>query len=323
LEQQAAEKWAAAHNVEIGYTGEFFSKDTVGLAKGYDAVTFQQMLPVHDEETYRLLAQGGTRFLSTRSAGIDILQLDFIRKYNLKAANVPVYSPRAIAEFALTLTMNLLRNIPTLLVRENKGSFTFDGLIGREIHEMTVGVVGTGHIGFAAAEIFHALGAKVIAVDKFPKPADVVGDVLTYVDSLEDLVKQSDVITIHAPYFKENHHLFDEAMFAKMKKGTLLVNTARGPLVDTKAMIAALKNGTLAGAGLDAVEFEEQWMNEVFESPAAFPAILQELQAQHNVLVTPHMAFYTTAASRALITNSLESLWELETTGTSKVEIPL
>ncbi|MDR0921108.1 MAG: D-2-hydroxyacid dehydrogenase [Lactobacillales bacterium] len=323
LEQIAADKWAEEHQVEIGTSPEFFSRETVELAKGYNAISFQQMLPIHDEETYKILAENGTKFISTRSAGIDILNLDYIKKYHLKAVNVPVYSPRAIAEFALTLTMNLLRNIPELVHREEKGNYNFDGLIGNEIHEMTVGVVGTGHIGFAAAEIFHALGAKVIAYDKFPKPAEVIENVLTYKDSLESLVKEADIVTIHAPYLEENHHLFNAAIFNQMKDGALLINTARGPIVDTEALLAALKSGKLGGAGLDAVEDEENWMNVTFKSKDDYPKTLRELQEQDNVLVTPHMAFYTKAASRALITNSLDSLYDLETTGTSNVEISL
>lgn len=319
-ELPVAKQWAETYQAELTFTTEELTPETVSLAKGCEAISFQQMRPIHEEAIYQQMAAIGIRFLSTRSAGIDGLNQAALKNYHIKAANVPVYSPRAIAEQALTLSMMLLRNIPRLMKREAQGSFVLDGLIGNEIHQQTVGIVGTGHIGFATAELFHALGATVIAYDKFPK--ENVEDILTYTENLESLVQQADIISLHMPYLPENHHLFDRKLFQLMKPEAFLVNTARGPIVDTKALIAALEEGQLAGAGLDTLENEVAFVNKDQIQRLAYPE-LDQLLAMDNVIISPHIAFYTLQASKILMESSLTSLYELATTGKTDSEIPM
>ncbi|MGG5340598.1 D-2-hydroxyacid dehydrogenase [Enterococcus sp. AZ192] len=320
-EQPVAEKWAKEHNVEIAFTDQELNTQTVILAKGYDAISFQQMAAVHDEKIYQIMAENNIRLLSTRSAGIDGLNKDFLKKYQIAACNVPVYSPRAIAEHALTLTMMLLRQIPRLLQREQQQDFTLDGLIGREIHDLTVGVVGTGHIGLVTAELFTALGATVIAYDKYPK--NDVGSVLTYRSSLEAVAQEADILTLHTPYVQENHHLINASLLKQMKPDALLINTARGPLVDTSALIQALKNGQIAGAGLDTLEDEMMFVNKTKAEQEKQNPYIEELLALDNVVVSPHIAFYTLQASKILMESSLNSLFILYTTGSSDALIQL
>jgi D-lactate dehydrogenase len=318
-EQPVAEQWANEHGIDIAFTDQELNTQTVHLAKGADGISFQQMTAVHDEEIYQVMAENNIHLLSTRSAGIDGLSMNYLKKYHINACNVPVYSPRAIAEHALTLTMMLLRQIPRLLQREQQQDFTLDGLIGREIHELTVGVIGTGHIGLVTAELFKALGATVIAYDKYPKKD--IESILTYRASLEDVAQEADILTLHTPYFPENHHLINEAILKRMKPDALLINTARGPLVDTQALIQALKTGEIAGAGLDTLEDEMLFVNKTRAEQKELNPYIEGLLALDTVVVSPHIAFYTLQASKILMESSLNSLYTLYTTGTSEALI--
>ncbi|WP_086347416.1 NAD(P)-dependent oxidoreductase [Candidatus Enterococcus clewellii] len=312
-EQPVAEQWAAQHGITLETSDQELNADTVRLAKDADAISFQQMASVHDEITYQQMAEFGIRYLSTRSAGIDGLSKTYLKKYNIKAANVPVYSPRAIAEHALTLSFMLLRHIPKLMQREQQQNFVLDGLIGREIHELTVGIIGTGHIGLTTAQLFNSLGAKVIAYDKFPK--ENIEDTLTYLPTIEAVAEKADIFSLHTPYTPENHHLVDEKLLSKMKPDALLINTARGPLVDTQALLKALQSGTIGGAGLDTLENEELYINKTKEEQLEKHPYIADLLALDTVIVTPHIAFYTLEASKILMESSLNSLYELEKNG--------
>lgn len=320
-EQPVAEKWAKEHGITIETTDQELNTQTIALAKGSDAISFQQMAAVHDEAIYQQMAENQIYLLSTRSAGIDGLAKEYLKKYQIKATNVPVYSPRAIAEHALTLTMMLLRQIPKLVQRELQQDFRLDGLIGREIHELTVGIIGTGHIGVVTAELFQALGATVIAYDNYPKQN--LDTILTYRDSLEAVAKESDILSLHTPYLPENHHLIDKHILSIMKSDALIINTARGPLVDTQALISALKSGEIAGAGLDTLEDEMLFVNKTKAEQLQKNPYIEELMQLDNVIVSPHIAFYTLQASKVLMENSLISLYDLYVTGTSESLITL
>lgn len=320
-EQPIAEQWATQHGITLETSDQELNAETVSLAKNADAISFQQMASVHDEFTYQQMAEYGIRYLSTRSAGIDGLAKTYLKKYNIKAANVPVYSPRAIAEHALTLSFMLLRQIPRLLQREQEQNFVLDGLIGREIHDLTVGIIGTGHIGLTTAKLFKSLGATVIAYDKFPK--DTIEGILTYLPTIEAVAEKADILSLHTPYMPENHHLVDEELLSKMKPDALLINTARGPLVDTQALLKALQAGTIAGAGLDTLENEDLYINKTKEEQLEKHPYIAELLALDTVIVTPHIAFYTLEASKILMESSLNSLLELEKTGNTDSLIKL
>ncbi|MGC6769981.1 NAD(P)-dependent oxidoreductase [Enterococcus sp. LJL51] len=315
-EKPVAEKWAAEHKISIETSSSELNSETVELANGADAISFQQMSAVHEEAMYQKMAEYGIQLLSTRSAGIDGLSKKYLEKYNIKAVNVPVYSPRAIAEHALTLSMMLLRRIPRLLQREQNQNFVLDGLIGREIHDLTVGIIGTGHIGLTTAQLFKALGANVVAFDKYPKNG--LEDLLTYEDSLEAVASQADILSLHAPYVAENHHLINKDILSLMKPTALLINTARGPLVDTHALLTALTEKEIAGAGLDTLENEQLYINKTKEEQIERHPYIEQLLTLDNVLVTPHIAFYTLEASQILMESSLGSLYDMHQTGTSE-----
>ncbi|MBL1227488.1 NAD(P)-dependent oxidoreductase [Enterococcus sp. BWR-S5] len=320
-EQPVAEQWAAEYGITLETSDQELNAETISLAKNADAVSFQQMAAVHDEATYQKMADYGIRFLSTRSAGIDGLSKEYLKKYNIKAANVPVYSPRAIAEHALTLSFMLLRHMPRLLQREQQQDFVLDGLIGREIHDLTVGIIGTGHIGLTTAELFRSLGANVIGYDKFPKKN--VESILTYLPTIEAVAEKADILSLHTPYTPENHHLIDEKLLRVMKPDALIINTARGPLIDTKALLSALEAGTIGGAGLDTLENEDLYINKTKEEQTREHPYIADLLALDTVIVTPHIAFYTLEASKILMESSLNSLLELEKTGQTDSLIPL
>ncbi|EOI00328.1 hypothetical protein UAY_01431 [Enterococcus moraviensis ATCC BAA-383] len=320
-EQPVAEQWAKQTGVQIDFTAQELNAQTISLAKGADGISFQQMAPVYDEKIYQTMAENKTFLLGTRSAGIDGLNKEYLKKYQINACNVPVYSPRAIAEHVLTLTMMLLRQMPRLLQREQQQNFILDGLIGREIHELTVGVVGTGHIGLVTAQLFKALGATIIGYDKYPK--NDIEHILTYRDSLEDVAAKADILTLHTPYLPENHHLIDQKILGLMNSDSLLINTARGPLVDTQALIHALQNGQIAGAGLDTLEDEMFYVNKTKSQQVEQNPYIEKLLTLDNVIVSPHIAFYTLQASKILMENSLNSLYALYTEGTADSLIQL
>lgn len=308
------EQWAKENGVDVETTEEDLTPDTVALARGAAAVSTQQVV-IREESIYQALAELHVAAIGVRSTGIDSVNKAFMKKYRLQGANVKAYSPRSIAEFAVTTSMMLIRNIPRLLKYEEHGSFSWNGLLGREVASLTVGIVGTGNIGFVTAQLFAALGAEVIAYDTVHRSD--AEPVLTYRPTVEDVARSSDILSLHVPHLPSTEHLIDKKMLALMKPSAILVNAARGPVVDTAALIAALRSGQIAGAALDSLEGEEVYVNRTKAQQRELNPHIHDLLAMDNVVLSPHIAFYTKEASIAMVRTSLTDLKDIATTGSS------
>lgn len=240
------------------------------------------------------------KHISTRSTGFDHIDVEAVKSKNISVSNVPGYGAKTVAEFTIGLIIALLRKIPHAVQRlKVSGDFTFEGLRGFDLNGKTLGIIGTGRIGLNTAKIASGFDMQVLAYDTRPK--EDCG--IKYV-SLDELLKNSDIVTIHVPYTKETHHLINKEKIALMKKGAFLVNTSRGGLIDTEALYQALISEKLAGAGLDVLE-EEGDLKEEAEllgggrmNSSEYKTVLEDHVLIHhpNVIITPHMAFYTKEA---------------------------
>lgn len=247
-----------------------------------------------DAACLQILAQHGVRFLALRSAGYNHVDLAAARALGLRVARVPAYSPHAVAEHTLALILSLNRRIHRAYNRVREGNFALDGLLGFDLHGKTVGVIGTGQIGFIVARLLAAFGCEVLAHDPFPNPAAAAAGI-RYVP-LAELLEKSRIVTLHCPLTPENRHLVDAAALAQLPPGALLVNTSRGALLDTRAVIAALKSGHLGALALDVYEEEGPIFFEDRSGELLHDDIFARLLTFPNVLVTGHQAFFTQEA---------------------------
>lgn len=262
----------------------------------------------------------GVKYVMTRTVGVNHIDVPYAHELGMKTAFVPFYSPNAIAELALSLAMTILRNVAYTADRCKDKNFVVDKqMFSREVRNCTVGVVGLGRIGMTAAKLFKGLGAKVIGYDLFPKTG--VEDIVTQV-SLDELFAQADIITLHAPYIKENGRLITKESLAKMKDGVILINTGRGELVDTAALVEALESGKVGGAGIDTLDNEVSIFFKDFKGGTLEDPVFEKLVNMYpKVLITPHVGSYTDEAALNMIETTFENIKEYVETGDCKNKI--
>lgn len=318
-EQPYLEQWSKDQGIEVKAVGDLLDEKTVDLAKGYDGAVVYQQKPYTAAVLDKLAANGITN-LSLRNVGVDNVDADAVKRNGFKVTNVPAYSPEAIAELTVTQLMRLLRRTPTFDRKQAKGDLTWAPDIADELNSMTVGIVATGRIGRAAMKIYQGFGAKVIAYDVFHNPELEKQGI--YVDTMDELYAQADVISLHAPATKDNDKMLNDEAFGKMKDGVWILNPARGALIDTDALIRALDSGKVAGAALDVYEDEVGIFNTDFGSFDAIPdERLKNLMKRDNVLVTPHIAFYTKTAVKNMVQFALNNNKQLIETGKAENEV--
>ncbi len=267
---------------------------TASLAKGYETVC----VFVHDqacEKTLKTLKDGGTKLIALRCAGYNNVALKKAAELGIKVVRVPEYSPYAVAEHAAALIMTLNRKTHRAYARVKENNFSLNGLLGFDMHGKTVGVVGTGKIGQVMLRIMKGFGCNVLAFDLFPnqKLASEIG--FEYV-SFEELCKRCDIVSLHLPLTKETRHLINSQTIAQMKDGVILINTSRGPLIDTPSLIEALKTQKIKAAGLDVYEEEDEYFFEDFSGDIVKDDVLARLMSFNNVIITSHQAFFTEEA---------------------------
>ncbi|CAI2603666.1 D-lactate dehydrogenase [Apilactobacillus kunkeei] len=292
-EIETFEKIADDLNVEIDCIEDGLSLDNVDKTKDYDAITIQQHGNLEGDELYKRLAENGIKQISLRSTGYEIIDLDLANKYNLKVTNVSGYSPRSVSELVLADTMALLRRLKDYSKREERNDFSWTGAQAREIHNLTVGVIGAGTIGSASARIFRALGARVLAYD--PVQRTDLADTVEYVD-VNYLLSESDVVTLHTPLTPEMDRFMNFDRFKKMKNDAIFINASRGGVVDTDALVAALEAGEIGAAGIDVFDGEAGITSVNLGDKGYDNDNLKTLIAMDNVIVTPHIAFFTDIA---------------------------
>jgi len=256
------------------------------------------------------------KLLSTRSTGYDHLDLDYCAQKGITPVFVPGYGNNTVAEYAFGLLLNLTRKMYMSIDQlKETGSFNLVGMRGVDLNEKTMGIIGTGRIGKVAIKIAKGFGMKVIAYDPFPDAAYAKEAGYIYV-SLEELLGNSDAISIHVPYSPATHHLINKDNINLIKKGAYLINTARGGIVETDALVGALKAGTLAGAGLDVLEEEGETKDEMFfmkegsEREEKMKTVIENhiLMQMPNVLITPHNAFNTNEALERILRTTLDTI---------------
>jgi len=305
-------------NHKFVYLEPRLNENTVSLAMGFDAVC----VFVNDQltaEIVEMLAGFGIKLIALRCAGFNNVDLDAAAKFGIKVVRVPAYSPYSVAEHTVAIILALNRKIYKAYHRVREGNFALDGLLGFDLNGRTVGLIGTGKIGAVTAKIMNGFGCKIIAYDQMQNDSCLQLGV-KYV-SLEKLFEGSDIISLHCPLTPETFHMIDAKSLEKMKKGVVLINTSRGALIDTKAVIKALKSGKVGSLGLDVYEEEGDLFFEDLSSKVIQDDVFARLLTFPNVVITGHQAFFTQEALHNIAETTIGNISEFEKSGNSKNEI--
>ena len=302
-----------AANKRYGHELVFFeprlTRETAALAQGFTAVC----VFVNDQlgaDVIGRLAQAGVQLIALRCAGFNNVDLAAAQQHGLTVVRVPGYSPHAVAEHTVALLLTLNRKIHRAHARVREGNFALDGLLGFDIHGLTTGIIGTGKIGIEVAHIMRGFGCHLLAYDPFPNPeAASIG--ISYVP-LSDLLVQSDIISLHAPLTPQTHHLINAQAVAQMKRGVTLINTSRGALVDTQAVIDGLKSGQIGYLGLDVYEEEADLFFEDLSNQVIQDDLFSRLLTFPNVVITGHQAFFTSNALQNIAETTLANITAFE-----------
>jgi D-lactate dehydrogenase len=263
-----------------------------------------------DRVVLEALEAGGTRLVALRSAGFNHVDLDAADELGITVVRVPAYSPYAVAEHTVGLMLALNRKLPRASWRVREGNFALEGLLGFDMHGKTVGIIGTGKIGTVLAGIMKGFGCELLGFD--PYPNDVCRELgLEYV-SVEELFSRSDIITLHLPLTPDSYHMIDAAAIDKMKPGAMLVNTSRGALLDTAAVIEGLKDAKIGSLGLDVYEEEEELFFEDLSDRVIKDDVFARLLTFPNVLITGHQAFFTAEALSSIAATTIANITAVE-----------
>jgi D-lactate dehydrogenase len=275
---------------ELVFVSARLTAETLPLAAGFDAlcVFVQDRL---DRSALESLARLGVRLVALRCAGFNNVDLAAASEFGIIVVRVPAYSPYAVAEFTVGLMLALNRKIHRAANRVREWNFALEGLLGFDFHGRTIGIIGTGQIGAGVARIMHGFGCRLLAADVRENP-ELLALGARYCPH-DELFAQSDVITLHCPLVKETFHLISDAAISKMKSGLMLINTSRGAVIDTRAVIEGLKCGQIGSLGIDVYEEEENLFFQDLSNYVAQDDMLARLLTFPNVLVTGHQAFFT------------------------------
>lgn len=303
-----------AANRDFGHQLVFFehrlTRETSGLGSGFPAVCAF----VNDDlgrEVLAVLARGGTRLVVLRAAGFNNVDLEAAEREGITVARVPAYSPHAVAEHTVGLILTLNRQLHRAYNRVREGNFALEGLLGFDLHERSVGVVGTGKIGATVARIMHGFGCGLLLHDLHPDESlRQLGG--RYVE-LDTVFENSDIISLHCPLTPATRHLVDAPALGRMRPGIMLINTGRGALINTTDVIQALKSGKIGYLGLDVYEEEEKLFFEDLSGEVIQDDVFARLLTFPNVLITAHQGFFTAEALRAIADTTLRNISAFET----------
>lgn len=279
---------------KLSFIKESLSSKTAIKAVGFDSISIFS----GDEASFitiEKLKDLGVKYITLRSVGYDNVNLRAAKRLNIRVANVPEYSPNAIAEHAVSLLLTLNRKIIESNRRVKLFNFDVNDLIGQDLQNKTVGIIGTGKIGSVMTKIMHGFGCSLLGYD-INENAGLVNKFNLKYTTLKDLCKQSDIISIHVPLNSETHQLIDEDLISKMKDGVIIINTARGAIINTEHVIDGLKNGKISALGIDVYENESEIFFNDFSQNIPDDDLLIKLNAMPNVLITGHHAFLTEEA---------------------------
>ncbi|NCI45523.1 2-hydroxyacid dehydrogenase [Sediminibacterium soli] len=313
------ERYNASFNHTLCFYEAQLNPDTAPLAEGFDAVC----VFVNDQltrATLSILSRKGVRLVALRCAGFNNIDLAAARETGIRVVRVPAYSPHAIAEHAVALALTLNRKTHKAYNRVRENNFSLEKLIGFDLWQKTVGVIGTGQIGAAFCAIMLGFGCRVIAYDSFPSPK--LADRGVEYTSLDTLFQRSDILSLHCPLTPDTRHLINKESFSRMKKGVMLINTSRGAVIDTKDAIDALKTGQLGYLGMDVYEQEENLFFRDLSESIIEDDIIARLMSFPNVLVTAHQGFFTNEAFEQIATITLQNISTVEKGADCGNEVP-
>jgi D-lactate dehydrogenase len=301
---------ANPYDIELTYLEAKLTAETAILAEDHEVVC----VFVNDELNHKVLkrlAAKGVKLIALRSAGFNHLDLQTAGELGLQIVRVPAYSPYSVAEHTVGLMLMLNRRLYRAYNRVRDDNFTLDGLLGFDFHGSTVGIVGTGKIGLCLARIMAGFGCRLLGYDRYPNPEFTALPQASYVD-LTTLWNQSDIISLHCPLHADTHHLINSTAIAQMKDGVMLINTSRGGLVNTAAVIEGIKQGKIGYLGLDVYEqedelFFEDWSDDIIDDDE-----FQLLQSFPNVVITAHQAFFTRNALTSIAETTLGNIHEFQ-----------
>lgn len=293
------------HNHELEFLNPHLDSQTVTLAAGFEGVCVFVNDRL-DRNVIKSLQQQGIKLIALRCAGYNNVDLQAAKELGIIVVRVPAYSPHAVAEHAIALILTLNRKLHRAYYRVREGNFALDGLLGFDLHNRTVGIIGTGQIGRIAGQILHGFGCRILAYDLYPH-AEFAKRYGQYV-ALEDLFAQSDIISLHCPLTPETYHVINEQAIATMKPGMMLVNTSRGGLVDTQAVIKGLKSQKIGHLALDVYEQESKMFFEDLSAEIIQDDVFQRLLTFPNVIITGHQAFFTEEALNNIAETTLANI---------------
>jgi D-lactate dehydrogenase len=297
------------HDHELVFLEPRLTQETTPLAFGFPAIC----VFVNDRLNAAVLsdlARAGTRLIALRSAGFNHVDLVAAEELGMTVVRVPAYSPYAVAEHAVGLILSLNRKIHRSYNRVREGNFALDGLLGFDLYGTTIGIIGTGRIGIVFAQIMKGFGCRLLAYDPYPnQECRDLG--VEYVD-LPTLYAQSDIISLHCPLTPDTYHIIDEKALAQVRPGVMLINTSRGALVDTAAVIEAMKTGQVRYLGLDVYEEEEDLFFEDLSGEVIHDDLFARLLTLPNVLVTGHQAFFTRNALQRIASTTIDNITAFE-----------
>lgn len=306
------------YGYEITYLESKLNKETAPLARGFDVVCIF-VNDVVDKKVIKILKECGVKLIALRCAGFNNVDIKNMDK-DIKVVRVPAYSPYAVAEHAVALLLSINRKIYKAYQRTKKYNFTLNGLLGFDIHGKTIGIIGTGKIGKVFAQIMKGFGTRVIAYDVYhdDNAAKEIG--FEYV-SLEELLKESDIISLHCPLTDETNKIINKDTVAMMKDGVYIINTSRGKLIDTDALIERLEQGKIGGVGLDVYEDEEEFFMNDMSNSYIRDKDLSTLLSMPNVVITSHQAFFTSEALNKIASDTCQNIKDVFEKGSSENEV--
>ncbi len=302
-----------SHGHQLHFLEPHLDDTTVSLAKGHEAVC----VFVNDELDRNLiakLANLGVRLIALRCAGYNNVDLPAAATHGITVVRVPAYSPYAVAEHTLALLLALNRKVHRAYNRVRDGNFALEGLLGFDLNGRTVGVIGTGKIGSIVCRILKGFGCKILAYDLYPNSE--CAELGVRYTTMDEIFSESQIITLHCPLTPDTHHLIDEAAISKMQPEVVLINTSRGALIDTKAVIAGLKTGKIGHLGLDVYEEEGDIFFKDLSGLVMQDDVFARLNTFPNVIVTGHQAFFTKEALTNIAETTLSNVTEFEKAGT-------
>lgn len=316
-EQQFFKKYSMDKNLDLSFVSGPLTADNIEMTKGYEAIWILTTCKI-TAEIAKILKNNGIKYIVSRAAGTDHIDVKALAENGIKAANVPFYSPNAISEHTVLLALSILRNLHREINMVANGNFRLDGLKGRELRTMKVGVFGTGRIGFETIKILKGFGCEVLAYDIYPQ--EKVKEYASY-ESRDTLFKECDMLLFHCPLTDDNYHMVNKDTIGMMKDGVYLINTARGGLFDYDAVLEGLKGGKISALGFDVYENERTFLRKDMGDKKIEDDTFNELLSMENVIFTAHMSFYTDKAIESMIETAMNNLDEYEKTGKCKFEI--